>query len=80
MDLGTWNAGVPATFDFKSSMEGELELHPKRMKYRIVTVHQPPIMYYNQETGRNRVRPICYIKLPHSQIVLRDSPTTFWRR
>lgn len=32
-------------------MQGVLDINPRREKYRIVTVHQPPFMYYNEDTS-----------------------------
>ena len=32
-------------------MERMLDVNPRRQKYKIVTVHQPPFMYYNKDTS-----------------------------
>ena len=58
MEVGTWTAGPwtagdPHNINFKSDMENALMIHPEREKYKIVTVHQPPFMYYNKETGKS---------------------------
>ena len=59
-------------------MEGSLDVNPRRAKYKIVTVHQPPFMYYNESTSlsfslSNIASPINFIDL---QIGLRVSSWT----
>ena len=47
--IGTWQAaGTDSGVDFNSGMRRMMNVNPKRQKYKIVTVHQPPFMYYNE--------------------------------
>ena len=51
-NVGTWPAaGTEEGLDYNSGMQGVLDINPRREKYRIVTVHQPPFMYYNEDTS-----------------------------
>ena len=45
-------AGVPAEMSFNSGMEDKIRLIDTKMVYRIVTVQQPPFMWWNATTRK----------------------------
>ena len=82
-DVGTWSQSETGLgLDFNSGMEGRLDMNPKRDKYKIVTVHQPPFMYYNEDTGTLFISPITahIFIFTQSQIVSRVSSLICLRR
>ena len=53
-DIGTWTAGVPPAFNFKSAeMQETVALYKAKKVYKVVSVIQPPFMQWNETKSIN---------------------------